>query len=153
MARLFSSFAILLIAAFTVIRPEDVPDRWNPFTPLDLNAAPNLVSRMKVRALGSDAEFCQAVLKRAGAAVRFEPDHDFSEDCHIRNRTRVAGLSRAGMSPMATTCEMAARMIAMKSASDNAGNLIDELQLAYNKARQASITQELSEIVSGAAAG
>ena len=49
-------------------------------------------------------------------------------------------------------CEMAARMVAMKAASDNAGNLIDELQLAYNKARQAAITQELSEIVSGAAA-
>jgi len=49
-------------------------------------------------------------------------------------------------------CEMAARMVAMKSASDNAGDLTDELQLAYNKARQASITQELSEIVSGAAA-
>lgn len=49
-------------------------------------------------------------------------------------------------------CEMSARMIAMKSASDNAGNLIDDLQLAYNKARQASITQELSEIVGGAAA-
>ncbi len=49
-------------------------------------------------------------------------------------------------------CEMAARMIAMKAASDNAGNLIDELQLAYNKARQAAITQEISEIVSGAAA-
>ncbi|RKZ47548.1 MAG: F0F1 ATP synthase subunit gamma [Candidatus Parabeggiatoa sp. nov. 2] len=49
-------------------------------------------------------------------------------------------------------CEQAARMVAMKSASDNAGNLIDELQLAYNKARQAAITQELSEIVGGAAA-
>jgi len=49
-------------------------------------------------------------------------------------------------------CEMAARMVAMKSASDNAGSLIDDLQLAYNKARQASITQELSEIVGGAAA-
>ncbi|HID48547.1 MAG TPA: F0F1 ATP synthase subunit gamma [Chromatiales bacterium] len=49
-------------------------------------------------------------------------------------------------------CEMAARMVAMKSATDNAGELIDELQLAYNKARQAAITQELSEIVSGAAA-
>ncbi|MBH32506.1 MAG: F0F1 ATP synthase subunit gamma [Gammaproteobacteria bacterium] len=49
-------------------------------------------------------------------------------------------------------CEMAARMVAMKSASDNAGDLIDELQLIYNKARQASITQELSEIVGGAAA-
>jgi F-type H+-transporting ATPase subunit gamma len=49
-------------------------------------------------------------------------------------------------------CEMAARMVAMKSATDNAGDLIDELQLEYNKARQASITQELSEIVAGAAA-
>ena len=49
-------------------------------------------------------------------------------------------------------CEQAARMVAMKSASDNAGKLIDELQLIYNKARQAAITQELSEIVSGAAA-
>lgn len=49
-------------------------------------------------------------------------------------------------------CEMAARMVAMKSASDNADNLIEDLRLAYNKARQAAITQELSEIVSGAAA-
>jgi F-type H+-transporting ATPase subunit gamma len=49
-------------------------------------------------------------------------------------------------------CEQAARMVAMKSASDNASELIDELQLIYNKARQAAITQELSEIVSGAAA-
>ncbi len=49
-------------------------------------------------------------------------------------------------------CEQAARMVAMKSASDNAGSIIDELQLVYNKARQAAITQEISEIVSGAAA-
>ena len=48
--------------------------------------------------------------------------------------------------------EMASRMVAMKSASDNAGNLIHELQLVYNKARQAAITQEISEIVAGAAA-
>ena len=49
-------------------------------------------------------------------------------------------------------CEMAARMVAMKSASDNAGEIIDDLQLEYNKQRQAAITQELSEIVAGAAA-
>jgi F-type H+-transporting ATPase subunit gamma len=49
-------------------------------------------------------------------------------------------------------CEQSARMVAMKAASDNAGSLIDELQLVYNKARQAAITQEISEIVSGAAA-
>ncbi|MGH8458094.1 MAG: F0F1 ATP synthase subunit gamma [Nevskiales bacterium] len=49
-------------------------------------------------------------------------------------------------------CEMSARMVAMKSASDNAGKIISALQLAYNKARQASITKELAEIVGGAAA-
>ncbi|CZM02046.1 F0F1 ATP synthase subunit gamma [Legionella pneumophila] len=49
-------------------------------------------------------------------------------------------------------CEQAAKMIAMKSATDNAGDLIKEFQLAYNKARQAAITQELAEIVGGAAA-
>lgn len=49
-------------------------------------------------------------------------------------------------------CEQAAKMVAMKSASDNAGDLINEFQLAYNKARQAAITQELAEIVGGAAA-
>jgi len=51
-----------------------------------------------------------------------------------------------------TACEMAARMIAMKSATDNAGDFIKELNLLYNKARQAAITQEISEICSGAAA-
>jgi F-type H+-transporting ATPase subunit gamma len=49
-------------------------------------------------------------------------------------------------------CEQAAKMVAMKSATDNAGDLIDELELVYNKTRQAAITQELSEIVAGAAA-
>jgi F-type H+-transporting ATPase subunit gamma len=49
-------------------------------------------------------------------------------------------------------CEMAAKMVAMKSATDNAGEIIDNLQLQYNKARQAAITQEISEIVGGAAA-
>jgi F-type H+-transporting ATPase subunit gamma len=48
--------------------------------------------------------------------------------------------------------EQSARMVAMKAASDNAGSVIDELTLVYNKARQAAITKELSEIVSGAAA-
>jgi len=49
-------------------------------------------------------------------------------------------------------CEMAARRIAMKNATDNAGDMIHDLKLVYNKARQAAITQEISEIVSGAAA-
>ena len=59
-------------------------------------------------------------------------------------------LYRAAVENVAS--EMAARMIAMGAASDNAGKLIDELQLIYNKARQAAITKELSEIVGGAAA-
>ena len=49
-------------------------------------------------------------------------------------------------------CEMASRMLAMKNASDNAADIIDELRLHYNKIRQSSITQEISEIVAGAAA-
>lgn len=49
-------------------------------------------------------------------------------------------------------CEQSARMLAMKNATDNAGEIIDSLKLQYNKARQAMITQELAEIVSGAAA-
>jgi F-type H+-transporting ATPase subunit gamma len=49
-------------------------------------------------------------------------------------------------------CEQAAKMIAMKNATENAEKLIDELQLIYNNARQAAITQEIAEIVSGAAA-
>ena len=51
-----------------------------------------------------------------------------------------------------TACEQAAKMIAMKNATENAGQLIDDLQLLYNNARQAAITQEISEIVGGAAA-
>lgn len=49
-------------------------------------------------------------------------------------------------------CEQASRMVAMKAATDNAGDIIEELQLIYNKARQAAITQEISEIISGASA-
>ncbi|WP_428100561.1 F0F1 ATP synthase subunit gamma [Candidatus Rariloculus sp.] len=49
-------------------------------------------------------------------------------------------------------CEMAAKMVAMKAATENAGKFIDQLQLDYNKARQAAITQEIAEIVGGAAA-
>jgi len=49
-------------------------------------------------------------------------------------------------------CEQASRMMAMKSATDNAGDLIDSLNMEYNKARQAAITQEIAEIVGGASA-
>ncbi|MGH8657122.1 MAG: F0F1 ATP synthase subunit gamma [Gammaproteobacteria bacterium] len=79
----------------------------------------------------------------------YEPDAKGVLD-HILQRYIESLVYQGVMENIA--CEQAARMVAMKSASDNAGTLIEELQLIYNKARQAAITQELAEIVGGAAA-
>jgi F-type H+-transporting ATPase subunit gamma len=79
----------------------------------------------------------------------YEPESKTVVD-HLMTRYMESLVYQAVVENIA--CEMAARMIAMKSASDNAGDLISELQLVYNKARQAAITQEISEIVGGAAA-
>ena len=79
----------------------------------------------------------------------YEPDARELLDLLLR-RYLEARIYRSVVENIA--CEMSARMIAMRSASDNAATLIEQLQLVYNKARQASITQELSEIVGGAAA-
>ena len=79
----------------------------------------------------------------------YEPDAKTVID-DLLLRYVEAILYQAGAENMAS--EQSARMVAMKSASDNAQNVIGELKLVYNKARQAAITQELSEIVSGAAA-
>ncbi|MBF2760626.1 MAG: F0F1 ATP synthase subunit gamma [Ectothiorhodospiraceae bacterium AqS1] len=79
----------------------------------------------------------------------YEPDARHVLD-HLLNRYIESLVYQGVVENIAS--EQAARMVAMKAASDNAGGLIDDLQLQYNKARQASITQELSEIVGGAAA-
>jgi F-type H+-transporting ATPase subunit gamma len=79
----------------------------------------------------------------------YEPDAETLLD-DVLTRYIESLIYQAALENVAS--EQAARMVAMKSASDNASNLIDDLQLAYNKARQAAITQEISEIVSGAAA-
>ena len=79
----------------------------------------------------------------------YEPDSSDLLD-YILMRYIESQVYRAVVENVA--CEMAAKMVAMKSATDNAGELIDELELDYNKARQAAITQEISEIVGGAAA-
>ncbi|MGH8609159.1 MAG: F0F1 ATP synthase subunit gamma [Gammaproteobacteria bacterium] len=79
----------------------------------------------------------------------YEPDAKAVLD-HVLQRYIESLVYQGVMENIA--CEQAARMVAMKSASDNAGTLIEELQLIYNKARQAAITQELAEIVGGAAA-
>ena len=79
----------------------------------------------------------------------YEPDAQAVLD-QVLTRYVEALIYQAVAENMAS--EQSARMVAMKSASDNAGNVIDELTLVYNKSRQASITKELSEIVGGAAA-
>lgn len=79
----------------------------------------------------------------------YEPDAQTVLD-HVMTRYIESLVYQAVLENVAS--EHAARMVAMKSASDNANNMIDDLQLIYNKARQASITQEISEIVSGASA-
>ncbi len=79
----------------------------------------------------------------------YEPDAAALLD-GVLTRFIESQVSQAAVENVA--CEMAARMVAMKSATDNAGKIIDELQLVYNKARQAAITKELAEIVGGAAA-
>ena len=79
----------------------------------------------------------------------YEPDAVDLLD-NVLNRYIESQVYRAAVENVA--CEMASKMVAMKSATESAGDFIDELQLVYNKARQAAITQEISEIVSGAAA-
>jgi|TARA_B110000495_G_scaffold9238_1_gene6676 F-type H+-transporting ATPase subunit gamma len=79
----------------------------------------------------------------------YEPDSRELLD-YILNRYIESQVYRGVVENVA--CEMAAKMVAMKSATDNAGKIIDQLELDYNKARQAAITQEISEIVGGAAA-
>lgn len=79
----------------------------------------------------------------------YEPDAADLLD-NVLNRYIESQVYRAAVENVA--CEMASKMVAMRAATDNAGDFIDRLQLAYNKARQAAITQEISEIVGGAAA-
>ena len=79
----------------------------------------------------------------------YEPDAEALLDS-VLTRYIEALVYQAVLENLAS--EHAARMIAMKNATDNASELIDDLKLAYNKARQAAITQEISEIVGGAAA-
>ncbi len=87
-----------------------------------------------------------ADLKRKSRDYLYEPDPKALLDTLLRRY--VESQVYQGVVEN-TASEQAARMVAMKAATDNGGSLIKELQLVYNKARQASITQELTEIVSG----
>ena len=99
-----------LVAAPMVLNPEDVPTRYLPWTPVALDTEPDFIGRWKVRALTVDGEMCRGALAETRARLDFLPDAEDSEHCHIRNRVRVASLSRASMRPVSMRCEMAARL-------------------------------------------
>ena len=105
---------------------------------------PEVTQLLPASGVGSDAEDLQAHWDYI-----YEPDAGELLD-DVLMRYIESQVYRGAVENFA--CEMAAKMLAMKSATDNAGDIIDGLQLQYNKARQAAITQEISEIVGGAAA-
>ena len=118
----------------------------------------HVVHNQFVNTMTQDPQIKQLVPVKAGETQEelkgnwdyiYEPDaHDVVDELMARY---IESLVYQGVVEN-VACEQAARMVAMKSASDNAGDIIDKLQLVYNKVRQAAITQEISEIVGGAAA-
>jgi len=98
---------------------------------------------------GEQGEMVESAAAQSHWDYIYEPDAKTMLDVVLR---RYVEASIYQMVAENMACEQSARMVAMKAASDNAGTLIGELTLVYNKARQAAITKELSEIVGGAAA-
>jgi F-type H+-transporting ATPase subunit gamma len=120
---------------------------------------PTIDALLPLPLVASEMETHQAAGEAAYVGVKLEQAHDwdyiYEPDAqtvleHVLARYIESVVYQASLENLAS--EHAARMVAMKSASDNANKVIDELTLIYNKARQAAITQEISEIVGGAAA-
>jgi F-type H+-transporting ATPase subunit gamma len=120
---------------------------------------PSVDALLPLPLVASELQAHQAAGESAYAGVALEQTHDwdyiYEPDAatvlgHVLNRYVESVVYQAALENLAS--EHAARMVAMKSASDNASKVIGELTLIYNKARQAAITQEISEIVGGAAA-
>ena len=120
---------------------------------------PTVDALLPLPLVAAELEAHQAAGESAYAGVKLEQGHDwdyiYEPDAqtvleHVLGRYIESVVYQASLENLAS--EHAARMVAMKSASDNANKVIDELTLIYNKARQAAITQEISEIVAGAAA-
>ena len=120
---------------------------------------PTVDALLPLPLVASELEAHQAAGESAYAGIKLEQTHDwdyiYEPDAgtvlgHVLNRYIESVVYQAALENLAS--EHAARMVAMKSASDNANKVIGELTLIYNKARQAAITQEISEIVGGAAA-
>ena len=120
---------------------------------------PTIDALLPLPLVAAELEAHQAAGESAYAGVKLVQGHDwdyiYEPDAqtvleHVLGRYIESVVYQASLENLAS--EHAARMVAMKSASDNANKVIDELTLIYNKARQAAITQEISEIVAGAAA-
>ncbi len=120
---------------------------------------PTVDALLPLPLVAAEMEAHQQAGDSAYAGIKLEQSHDwdyiYEPDAqavleHVLGRYIESVVYQAALENLAS--EHAARMVAMKSASDNANKVIDELTLIYNKARQAAITQEISEIVAGAAA-
>jgi F-type H+-transporting ATPase subunit gamma len=124
-----------------------------------MSQKPTIDALLPLPLVAAELEAHQQAGESAYAGITLEQTHDwdyiYEPDAqavleHVLGRYIESVVYQAALENLAS--EHAARMVAMKSASDNANKVIDELTLVYNKARQAAITQEISEIVAGAAA-
>jgi F-type H+-transporting ATPase subunit gamma len=124
-----------------------------------MSQKPTIDALLPLPLVASELEAHEEAGDSAYAGIKLEQSHDwdyiYEPDAqavleHVLGRYIESVVYQASLENLAS--EHAARMVAMKSASDNANKVIDELTLVYNKARQAAITQEISEIVAGAAA-
>ena len=100
----------LFLAALMIVRPEDVPPDWRPWTPIDLRQSPNLVLHWKVRTVEDDPAACAALLARAGAEAPPVPAREVSAHCHVRDGVEVSALARARLAPVETRCAVALRL-------------------------------------------
>lgn len=114
---LIDSLRLLAIAAVAgvvslpaILLPADVPRHARPWTPLDLDAESQLLQGWKVRAMAYDRRLCQNALAASRARALLMQDRTHSDACHIRNRVRLTGLSKARLAPVETQCSIAARL-------------------------------------------
>ncbi|MFK2902606.1 F0F1 ATP synthase subunit gamma [Dyella ginsengisoli] len=148
----------VVLDAYTDGKLDRVVLAYNDFVNT-MTQKPTLDALLPLPLVAAELEAHQAAGDSAYAGIKLEQTHDwdyiYEPDAatvlvHVLNRYIESVVYQAVLENLAS--EHAARMVAMKSASDNANKVIGELTLIYNKARQAAITQEISEIVGGAAA-
>ncbi|WP_284154761.1 extensin family protein [Algicella marina] len=113
MARDLSRLASLaVVAALTVVGVAAMQDeRWNPFAPLDPNAAPTLMTPMKLARTARSPQLCRAALESLEETEQvWLDDREDSAECHIRQRARLTRVADARTAPLETRCEMALRL-------------------------------------------